>query len=127
MAFTKTQVKFHQPVDPSDPGFVIRGMKLRWLSGYVQSRKPWRQWKTLKVSEMPKCEDFDNWKDAHPHVIDGDKIRRGDQTLAYCPIDVAKKKQKENREQQKTNESRNRSKLKDAVTGMVATGEEDND
>lgn len=125
MAFTKTQVKFHRPVDPSDPGFTIRGMKIRWISGYVQSRKPWRMWKTLKVSEMPKCEEWENWKQENSHVVDGDKIRRGDQTLSYAPTRVVEEKRRENRELQKTNESRTRSKTRDSATGIVATGEED--
>jgi hypothetical protein len=125
MAFTKTQVSFHQPTDATDPGFQIRGAKLRWLSGYVQSRKPWRHWKTLKISDLPKSDEVDSWIKSHPHVVDGDSIRRGDQTLAWAPIDVVKAKRKENKEQQSTNEGVTRSKRKDRASGMEVSGEQD--
>lgn len=43
----------HRPIDPSDPGFTLPGVKLRWISGRVQEVYAGRIWATLRKEDLP--------------------------------------------------------------------------
>lgn len=84
----------HRPVDPSDPGFVIPGAKLRWISGRVRETSSSSGiWKALKKSELSEklvAHIEDHYPGAFSH---GDTIRRGngELILAYAPLEAVAK------------------------------------
>lgn len=88
MSAIKNFVK-HRPVDPSDPGFTIPGIKLRWISGRVRERSGTDIWRQLRKSDMPK-ELIDHIENHYPGAFSsGDTVRRGsgELILAYAPMD----------------------------------------
>lgn len=125
MSFSKTALKFHTPVDSTDPGFAIKSAKIRWISAYVQSRKPWRIWKPIRVSELPKTPEMDQWLVDNSDFVDGDRIRRGDMVLAWAPIEKTIEVKQKAVEQQKINESSIRSKSRQRETGIQTEGADD--
>ncbi len=105
MKFKKDDVSIHRSVDNSDPGFAIKGFKLRWLSGAVESRRAGRIWAPLKISMLPD-ETIKVLKDTQPTWFSaGDTIRRRDLTLALAPLDAVEKRRRELRENQNANEA----------------------
>lgn len=80
----------HRPIDPTDPGFSIPGVKMRWISGRVRERSPSSQiWMPLRKDKLPPklVEHIEN---CFPNAFsDGNTIRRGsgELILAYAPVD----------------------------------------
>jgi hypothetical protein len=101
-----SKFKIHRPVDPSDPGFEIVGVKLRWISGKVrETSSSSNLWIPLRKSKMPPklLEHIENF---HPNAFNaGDTYRRGsgELILAYAPVEHVRKHRVEldmlNREQ----------------------------
>ncbi len=105
MKFKDTDVSTHSSVDNSDPGFAIKGVKLRWVSGQVESRRAGRIWVPLKVSMLPD-KTVARMKEHNPSWFStGDTIRRKDLTLAYAPLELVEARQRELHKQQRANES----------------------
>lgn len=117
MKFTESQVKTHRPADQTDPGFAIKGYKLRWVSGVVEARRGGRMWRVLKLSQMPKGV-VDKLKEVNRSFSDGDTIRRRDLTLAYAPIEEVNERRKQLRDNQNANEAifKGKATLADGVT-----------
>ena len=103
--FKEADFTFDRPVDHTDPGFAIKGCKLRWVSGHVESRRGGRIWHVLKKSDLPKkC--LDEITDRNPFwSSEGDTIRRRDLVLAYARQEDIDYVKRENRENQNANES----------------------
>ncbi len=105
MKFKDTDVSVHKSVDGTDPGFAIKGVKLRWISGQVEGRRAGRIWIPLKVSMLPEKtvarlrEQNGSW------FSTGDTIRRKDLTLAYAPLEQVEERQRELRKNQHANEA----------------------
>ena len=106
MKFTDSDVSMHNSVDNSDPGFAIKGFKLRWISGAVESRRAGRFWVPLKLSMIPE-KALKKLKDSNPSwFTNGDTIRkRGDLTLACAPVALVEQRRRELRKQQHDNEA----------------------
>lgn len=106
MKFTDADVTTHPSVDNSDPGFALRGMKLRWISGAVESRRAGRFWQPLKASMLP-VKALAKLRESNPSwFTTGDTIKkRGDLTLAFAPIEVVEARRRELRQNQHANEA----------------------
>lgn len=106
MKFTDSDVSTHTSVDNSDPGFAIKGFKLRWISGAVESRRAGRFWVPLKLSMIPE-KALKRLKDSNPSwFTNGDTIRkRGDLTLACAPIALVEERRRKLRDDQNANEA----------------------
>lgn len=107
MIFKDTDVTTHFPVDTSDPGFAIKGVKLRWISGAVEARRAGRIWQPLKISMLPK-KVLDTLKASNGSwfATGGDTIRkRGDLTLSFAPLEQVEARKRELRKQQNANEA----------------------
>lgn len=105
MKFKKEDVSIHRSADNSDPGFALKGFKLRWLSGAVESRRAGRIWTPLKVSMLPD-ETVKTLKDTQPTWFStGDTIRRRDLTLSCAPIAAVEKRRREMKDNQNANEA----------------------
>lgn len=103
--FTKSDVSFHPaPVGNNDPGFAIKGHKLRWLSSDVEARRAGRIWQPLKLSQLSK-DLQDKFKDTNPTWIDGDTIRRRKMVLSIAPLHLVEERQKQLKLDQGYNEA----------------------
>lgn len=103
-SLTKSDVTFHKPVDGVDPGFAIKGHKLRWCNGKVESRRAGRIWSTIKISQFSK-ELQDKIAEINPRWIEGDTIRRRGDVLTMAPMDLVNEKRAEIRDAQRANEA----------------------
>jgi hypothetical protein len=103
-SLTKSEVSFHTPVDQVDPGFAVKGFKLRWLNGQVESRRAGRIWSTLKLSQFSK-DVQDKIVELNPRWIDGDTIRRRGDLLGMAPLDLVNERRNELRNAQNANEA----------------------
>ena len=109
--FSDSQLSFHRPVDGTDPGFMIKGYKLRWLSGGVEVRRAGRIWVPLKLSDLP-AKALEKLKDYQGSWFSGgDTVRRKDLTLAYAPLEQVEQRRRELREGQNLNEGVFRGKV----------------
>lgn len=107
MMFKDSDVTTHPPADTTDPGFAIKGVKLRWISGAVEARRAGRMWQPLKLSMLPK-KIVDRLKESNGSwfASGGDTIRkRGDLTLSFAPLDLVEARRRELRKQQNANEA----------------------
>jgi hypothetical protein len=104
MKFAETDFTFHRPVDNSDPGFAIKGYKLRWLSAAVEVRRAARIWVPLKLSMLPK-KVLDQMQERQPRWFGDDTIRRKDLTLAFAPLDQVNELKRELKQTQALNEN----------------------
>ena len=105
MKFNKSDVTLHRAVDNSDPGFALKGFKLRWISSGVEVRRAGRIWQALKVSMLPE-NVVAEMKKVNPRWVEGeDTIRKRDQTLAFAPMAEVEKRRRENKEAQDANEA----------------------
>lgn len=101
-----------KPKDSSDPGFMLKGYVLRWLSSGVEVRRGGRIWQTLKLSMLPEPA-VKKLKTYYPSwVQSGDTVRKRDQVLAFAPLDEVNKLRASNKEAQDANEAILRSKRK---------------
>lgn len=124
MKFKDTDVSVHQSRDNTDPGFALKGFKLRWLSGAVEARRAGRIWTPLKVSMLPD-RVLNHLKDKQPAWLStGDTIRRRDLTLAFAPQKLADDRRRELLKQQHANEAVLRGKVS---LGHEITTEKDNE
>ncbi len=105
MKFKDTDVSVHRAVDGTDPGFAIKGFKLRWLSGEVESRRAGRIWVPLKVSMLPEKTVARMREQTASWFSTGDTIRRKDLTLAFAPVEQVEARRRELFQQQRANES----------------------
>jgi hypothetical protein len=107
MKFKDTDVSVHLPVDTSDPGFAIKGFKLRWVSGGVEARRAGRMWQPLKLSMLPEkiIKSMSSHNAAWLSASAADTIRRRDLVLAFAPIDQVEARRRMVRENQAANES----------------------
>lgn len=103
-SLTKAEVTFHRPVDGVDPGFAIKGFKLRWCNGKVESRRAGRIWKTVKLSQFSK-ELQSEITELNPSWIDGDTIRRRGDVLTMAPLNEVNARRQEIKESQMANEA----------------------
>lgn len=104
MKFKDNEVSVHPSKDDTDPGFIIKGFKLRWVSGAVESRRAGRIWVPLKVSALPEGASR-RLKESNPSWFNaGDTIRRNDLVLCCAPLDKVEAMRRSMSEQQKTNE-----------------------
>lgn len=104
MKFKDNEVSVHTSKDDTDPGFMLKGFKLRWVSGAVESRRAGRIWAPLKVSALPDIAGK-RLKDSNPSWFSaGDTIRRGDLVLCFAPLDKVEALRNGMREQQRINE-----------------------
>ena len=89
-----SKFKIHRPVDSSDPGFEIVGVKLRWISGKVRETSGSSNlWVPLRKSKMPPklLEHIENY---HPNAFNaGDTYLRGngELILSYAPVEQVRK------------------------------------
>ncbi len=105
MKFKDTDVSVHRAVDGTDPGFAIKGIKLRWISGQVEGRRAGRIWVPLKVSMLPE-KTVARLRDQNGSWFStGDTIRRKDLTLAFATIESAEARTRELKQQQHANEA----------------------
>lgn len=111
MKFNDSDVSVHSSVDNSDPGFAIKGFKLRWLSGGVEARRAGRIWQPLKASMLPD-KVLKRIKEINPiWFSQGETIRKKDLTLAFAPLDMVEKRRRMLRENQNANEAVFRGKV----------------
>lgn len=111
MKFKDTDVSTHRSVDNSDPGFALKGHKLRWLSGAVEARRAGRIWTTLKVSMLPEPV-LKKIRETQPGWLStGDTIRKRDLVLAFAPLELVEERRRELRKQQNDNEAVFRGKV----------------
>lgn len=123
--FPESQLQLNPGGDASNPGFIIKGHKLRWLSHTVQSFKPGRQWKTLRLSDLdPKF--VEKWKPSYNHLMDNGEgtIRRREMVLSYASIEECEKVRREQKELQQLQEGSIRSRNRNSKAGLVADVEE---
>jgi hypothetical protein len=105
MMFKDTDVSTHSSVDNSDPGFAIKGFRLRWVSGVVEVRRAGRIWQPLKFSMLPS-KVLQKLKDTQPGWFSsGDVIRRRDLVLSFAPIALVEERRKLLRKNQDANEA----------------------
>jgi hypothetical protein len=118
-SLTKSEVSFHPPVDHVDPGFAVKGFKLRWVNGQVESRRAGRIWSTVKLSQFSK-DVQDKIVEANPRWVDGDTIRRRGDLLAMAPLALVNERREELKQAQNANEAifRGGSNVGDAVSTM---------
>jgi len=121
-SFTKSEVSVHRAVDNTDPGFALKGFKLRWMSNIVAVRRGVRIWRTLKISQLPK-DVVTELKSINPAWEDGDTIRRRDLTLAYASLEDVKSVREENKDSQNANEAifRGKASHSNSVTSTGST------
>lgn len=94
----------HRPVDRTDPGFTIPGVKLRWISGKVSENNPGRPWVVIKKGDCPK-ELLEHLERHNPHAFaNGDAFRRGDLVLAFTDEEGHKLLKREIEEARKAQE-----------------------
>ena len=107
--FSESDLSFHTPIDVSDPGFMIKGHKLRWVSEGVEVRRAGRIWKPIKMSELPQkaIENVASLRSkwAGGGAGEGDTIRRRDLVLTYAPIELVEERRREIKSTQTLNES----------------------
>jgi len=86
--------KTHRPIDPTDPGFSIPGVRFRWIAGRVrESSSTSGIWQTFKKSALPAAL-VEHINRHYPGAFsEGDTIRRGngELTLAYATVEEANK------------------------------------
>lgn len=105
MKFKDSDVSIHPSVDNSDPGFAVKGIKLRWLSGAVEARRSGRIWQPLTKSMLPEA-TRKKLEAVQPAFKNGeDTIRRRDLTLAFAPNHLVEEKRRELKAQQNANEA----------------------
>lgn len=92
---TKDQVEITRPVDRTDPGFRIKGVRLRWLSADVSEIRYGRIWRVLRKEDMPK-ELIDHIESVNPGAFrDGNTIKRKGLFLGWAPEEEALKYRRE--------------------------------
>jgi len=102
--FKESDVAVHRPIDATDPGFMVKGHKLRWVSAAVEVRRTGRAWIPLKISALPETATK-KLKETNPSWFNaGDTIRRRDLVLCVAPAEEVDRQKKENKENQKANE-----------------------
>lgn len=104
MKLQESDITLHQAVDHTDPGFAVKGHKLRWISGVVEVRRAGRMWRVLKMSHLPP-KVADKLKQINPGWEDGDTIRRRDLILAIAPLFEVQKRRQWLRDSQEANEA----------------------
>lgn len=105
MKLKDSDVSMHRSVDNSDPGFAVKGFKLRWVSGQVEARRAGRMWQPLKASMLPE-RVVTKIKESNPGWFStGDTIRKKDLTLSFAPNELVEERRKSLREQQNANEA----------------------
>lgn len=123
MKFKDTDVSMHRSVDNSDPGFAIKGFKLRWLSGGVEARRAGRMWQPLKLSMLPE-KVLAKMRESNPSwFAAADTIRKKDLTLAFAPLQLVEERRRALKENQNANEAIFRGKVS---VGNGAYTEKDN-
>lgn len=89
--------KVHRPVDPSDPGFTVPGVRFRWNSGRVRERSDSTGiWSLVRKNNLPK-DLVEHIQNRYPGAFrEGDTIRRGDSelVLAYAKTEVVQEHRK---------------------------------
>jgi hypothetical protein len=112
MKFKDNEVSTHPSADDTDPGFALKGYKLRWISPQVESRRAGRMWQPLKVSMLPDGV-LKRLKESNSAWLNnaGDLIRRIDLVLSFAPHGEVEKKRRQVKEQQTTNEAVFRGKV----------------
>lgn len=89
----------HRPVDPSDIGFTIPGVKMRWTSGRHREAvsESGMLWVPIRKSQLPK-ELLEHIQSHYPNAFaEGDTIRRGaggELVLSYCTTEQSKEHRK---------------------------------
>jgi hypothetical protein len=119
--FKDSDFEFHRPVDNTDPGFTIKGFKLRWLSASVEVRRAARIWVPLKLSHLP-AKVKQKLQEANPRWLGDDTVRKKDLTLAYAPIQEVEALRKGMKRNQNLNEAVLRGKITHH-TGVKSEGE----
>lgn len=123
MKFKDTDVSLHRSVDNSDPGFAVKGHKLRWISGGVEARRAGRMWQPLKASMLPE-KIVGKMRESNPTwFTQGDTIRKKDLTLSFAPLALVEERRRTLKENQNANEAVFRGKVD---VGMGAFTEADN-
>ncbi len=121
--FKDNEVVVDRPIDATDPGFKVKGHRLRWVSSSVEMRRTGRAYIPLKISCLPESATK-KLKETNPSWFNaGDTIRRRDLVLCIAPIEEVEKTRKENKENQKANEGVFM-KNKRIGTGSVKTTDE---
>lgn len=89
-ATPKFEVTRHRPTDTLDPGFAIKGHKLRWIHGFKAEGPEMSIWKVLKKDEL-QPEQLKSLQQQIPGLFSGgNTIRKRDLVLAYAPMDSVK-------------------------------------
>lgn len=104
MKFKQGDVTIHRSVDPSDPGFALKGFKLRWISAGVESRRAGRIWKPLTLSMLPEPV-VKSLQESNSSWTQTETIRKRDQVLSFAPIDLVNERREELRQNQRANEA----------------------
>lgn len=111
MKFKDTDVSVHRSVDNSDPGFAVKGFKLRWISGGVEARRAGRMWQPLKVSMLPD-KALAKMRESNPSWFSmGDTIRKKDLTLSFAPVHLVEERRRMLKANQNANEAVFRGKV----------------
>ena len=111
--------------DGSNPGFVIKGYKLRWLSHTVQTFSPGRIWQPLKLSDLdPKF--VEKWMPRYNHLASNgdDTIRRKEMVLSFASIEAVEKQRRDNRRLQQLQEGSIKTANRNNREGVVTDVEE---
>lgn len=115
-----TKFTLHRPADNRDPGFLLPGFKLRWLSNLVSDRRAGRIWEPLRVSDLPeKLKAHLKQRSPIWGKTDGDTIRRGGDVLAFAPIELCQERRKEINELTALNEGLLKGKHSHGTRGEV--------
>lgn len=105
MKLTAKDVSMHRvAADNSDPGFALKGYKLRWISQGVEVRRAGRIWQALKLSMLPDSVVAE-LKKRNPRWLDGDTIRKRDQVLAFASLKEVEDRRRFVKEAQDANEA----------------------
>lgn len=87
-----------RPIDKTDPGFRIKGHKLRWVASNATEDKMGRFWRIIRRDELPK-EFVEAMKAANRDMFGQDStIRNRELVLAYAPEEVVAERRKELKE-----------------------------
>lgn len=111
--------------DGSDPGFMIKGYKLRWLSHTVQTFKPGRIWQPLRVEDLDPA-FVQKWMPRYNHLAgNGDgTIRRREMVLSYASQEAVDKERRQKKNLQALQEGSIRTHNRNKKAGVVTDVEE---
>lgn len=104
MKLKQSDVSVHRAIDTSDPGFALKGYKLRWISSGVEVRRAGRIWQPLKLSMLPEAV-VTKLKEINPRWMESDTIRKRDQVLAFAPLAEVEERARQLKDAQNANEA----------------------